>query len=104
MYDEGKGVAQNYQEALKWYRLAADQGNTIAQHNLGWSYYDGQGVSKNIEMAYYWWLIASANADAEDYGDFSENRDLAASELVDSVCIRIQNEARLWIEQRESEN
>ncbi len=26
MYGEGKGVAQDYAEAMKWYRLAADQG------------------------------------------------------------------------------
>ena len=27
MYDKGRGVAQDYAAALKWYRLAADQGN-----------------------------------------------------------------------------
>ena len=30
MYDDGRGVAQNDAEALKWYRLAADQGNANA--------------------------------------------------------------------------
>src|SRR5258705_8024788 len=31
MYDLGQGVAQNYPEAVKWYRLAADQGRDDAQ-------------------------------------------------------------------------
>jgi len=31
MYDSGEGVAQNFGEALKWYRLAATQGDDDAQ-------------------------------------------------------------------------
>jgi TPR repeat protein len=34
MYDHGWGVPQNYAEALKWYRLAADQGDVLAQNSL----------------------------------------------------------------------
>lgn len=33
-YDSGDGVPQDYEEAVKWYRLAADQGDTDAQNNL----------------------------------------------------------------------
>ena len=35
MYPFGKGVAQNHAEAIKWYRLAADQGNADGQYDLG---------------------------------------------------------------------
>ena len=35
LYDEGKGVPQDYTEAAKWYRRAAEQGNKAARHNLG---------------------------------------------------------------------
>ena len=35
VYDEGRGVARDYKEAAKWYRLAAEQGNISAQVNLG---------------------------------------------------------------------
>ena len=31
MYAKGKGVPKNDAEAVKWYRLAAEQGYTIAQ-------------------------------------------------------------------------
>ena len=30
MYYEGIGVPQDYSEAVKWYRLAAEQGNALA--------------------------------------------------------------------------
>ena len=33
-YDLGSGVGQDYDEAVKWYRLAAEQGHTEAQKAL----------------------------------------------------------------------
>ena len=44
MYDEGKGVPQDRAEAARWYQLAADQGFTEAQYNLGVTYDEGEGV------------------------------------------------------------
>ena len=41
MYANGHGVPQDYAEALKWYRLAADQGHANALLKLGLVY--GQG-------------------------------------------------------------
>jgi TPR repeat protein len=35
MYYEGEGVTQNHAEAVKWYRLAAEQGHFGAQFTLG---------------------------------------------------------------------
>src|ERR1035438_5254339 len=34
MYYQGQGVPQDYKEAMRWYRLAADQGDADAQFNL----------------------------------------------------------------------
>ncbi len=34
LYGKGKGVEQNDEEAIKWYRLAAEQGNEEAQKAL----------------------------------------------------------------------
>ena len=36
MYDNGKGVPQDYQEAVNWYRLAAEQDYSSAQHNIAY--------------------------------------------------------------------
>ena len=34
----GQGVPQDYAEAVKWYRKAAEQGDVNAQHNIGLMY------------------------------------------------------------------
>ena len=35
MYVNGQGVVQDYVEAVKWYRLAAEQGNVNAIKDMG---------------------------------------------------------------------
>jgi hypothetical protein len=34
MYHDGEGVLQDYAEAMKWFRKAADQGDAEAQYAL----------------------------------------------------------------------
>ena len=43
----GQGVPQDYEEAIKWYRLAAEQGYASAQYNLGVMYDNGDGVPQD---------------------------------------------------------
>ncbi len=64
MYEYGTSVAQNYQEAVKWYRLAAEQGNAISQTNLGRMYERGVGVAKNYQEAVKWYRLAAEQGDA----------------------------------------
>jgi TPR repeat protein len=63
--DVGKGMAaydkQDYAIALKEFKEFADQGDALAQFNLGNMYREGRGVVKNMKTAYFWRLIASAN-------------------------------------------
>ncbi|MEP1198257.1 tetratricopeptide repeat protein [Tateyamaria sp.] len=47
MYDNGRGVPQDYADAAKWYRLAAEQGDADAQFSLSTLYDNGQGVGKD---------------------------------------------------------
>ena len=61
MYTNGEGVPQDDVEAVKWYRLAADQGNAKAQFNLGVRYANGKGVPRNYVLAYAWINIVAAN-------------------------------------------
>ena len=49
MCDPGKGLAQNQVKAVKWYRLAAEQGDAQAQCNFGLMYENGTGVTQNHE-------------------------------------------------------
>ncbi|MCX6926327.1 MAG: tetratricopeptide repeat protein, partial [Verrucomicrobia bacterium] len=49
----------------KWYRKAADQGNAIAQFNLGGCYYGGEGVPKDYIEAVKWYRKAADQGDAD---------------------------------------
>ena len=44
MYRDGKGVAQDDAEAVRWFRRAAEQGYARAQQDLASAYYFGRGV------------------------------------------------------------
>ena len=55
MYENGRGVAQDYKEAVKWYRKAAMQGYADAQYNLGVRYANGEGVEQDDKEAVMWY-------------------------------------------------
>jgi hypothetical protein len=59
MYAEGLGVPQDYAEAAKWYRMAADMGEAAAQLNLGVMYEHGQGVPQDYKEAEKWYRMAA---------------------------------------------
>ena len=40
-------MRKSYAEAMKWYWLAADQGDADAQYNLGVMYVTGQGIPQD---------------------------------------------------------
>ena len=46
LYHNGEGVPRDYAEAMKWGRLAADQGLADAQLSVGFMYAEGQGAPK----------------------------------------------------------
>jgi hypothetical protein len=60
MYANGQGVARNDAEAVKWFTLAAEQENAVAQYNLGTFYHFGRGVTKNEAEAVKWYMQAAA--------------------------------------------
>ena len=59
MYDRGRDVPENTAEALRWYRLAAEQGHVGAQNNLGVMYDEGRGVSEDDRAAVNWYRTAA---------------------------------------------
>ena len=48
-------------EAVRWYRLAAEQGHAGAQFNLGVMYFGGRGVLKDFVLAHMWLNIVGTN-------------------------------------------
>ena len=59
MYYKGQGVPRDDKTAMKWYRLAAEQGLADAQYNLGTMYRKGQGVPQDDKTAVKWWRLAA---------------------------------------------
>jgi TPR repeat protein len=58
-------VAQDYAQAVRWYREAASRGHIQAQFNLGIMYFEGKGVEKELRSAYYWLAVASEQGDED---------------------------------------
>ncbi len=53
-YYYGKGVPQDYADAVRWYRRAADQGDAKAQYGLASTYYNGKGIPQDYAEAVRW--------------------------------------------------
>ena len=60
-YRDGKGVARDPIEAVKWYRKSALQGNFKALFMMGNSYLYGEGVEVDKVEAIAYWELASPN-------------------------------------------
>jgi len=53
-YTSGDGVKQDYAEAVRWWRMAAEQGKADAQSSLGYMYDQGNGVQQDYAQAVRW--------------------------------------------------
>ena len=65
MYDDGHGVPQDYNKAMRWYGKAADKGNAEAQCNLGSMYVKGHGVPQDYNKASMWYEMAASKGNAK---------------------------------------
>jgi TPR repeat protein len=59
MYAKGRGVPQDFAQAVAWYRKAAEQGDPYAQFWLGVMYAKGRGVPQDFAQAVAWWRKAA---------------------------------------------
>jgi TPR repeat protein len=99
VYDDGDGVPQDYAEALKWYRKAADQGNASAQFNLGKMYDNGQGVPQDYVQAHLWLNLAASqfSASEKEKRDHAiKYRNLVTSKMTPAQIGEAQKLAREW--------
>lgn len=87
-FERGQGAPQDYAEAddyaeaVKWYRKAADQGNAYGQVNLSTMLYAGNEISApyNVEQAKSYWKKVINSTPSTD-----QNHKLASAGL---QCIR----------------
>lgn len=55
----------DFAEAAKWFRKAAEQGDPMGQGMLGWLYATGRGVDKDLKSAVEWFRKGAAQGNAE---------------------------------------
>jgi TPR repeat protein len=58
IYMYGEGVPKDFDEAAKWFRLAAEQHHRRAQFMLGVLYWSGDGVIQDFDKAVKWFRLA----------------------------------------------
>jgi TPR repeat protein len=59
IYDTGKGVGQDFGQAIEWYRQAAIAGNAFAAFDLGALYDAGRGTARDAGEALHWYRAAA---------------------------------------------
>ena len=52
-------------EAVKWFRKAAEQNDSVAQYDMGSCCVNGNGTAKDYVEAYKWFNLASAQGDGD---------------------------------------
>jgi TPR repeat protein len=75
---------------VKWYRLAAEQGDVDAQNNLGVMYVKGTGINQDYILARMWFNLAANNGDI----NAKENLDKMAKEMKPSQIANAQRMAQ----------
>ena len=102
MYDEGDGVIEDNEEAIRLYGKAAKLGHDLSQNNLGVLYSAGDGVKKNFILAYMWYLVS---ADSENDLAKENQKDLRSSlsrkqrkeaEQMAEICIKSDYQDCNW--------
>ena len=85
-------MVRDADEAVRWLRKAAEQGNADAQNNLGGLYFSDKDVAQNDEEAYFWLTVASNSGDKR----FAAMRDHIAGLLTPQQISDSQKRARDW--------
>ncbi len=108
LYAEGQGVAQNDEQAIKWFAKAAEKGITEAQFHLAQCYEYGIGVGTDICLAneYYEAIAETDFVDTETqyrlakifmYGGVEKNYSVGMKWLIRAVQAN-HAEACQWLE------
>lgn len=111
LYWTGKGVKQDYAEAVRWFRDAAEAGNVEAMVVLGWVYYRGLGegkiVAANLKQSRKYYQLAVDNGDDRAYYWLGvvcyELKDYETAMASFKKAARIRPDSALFIDKSDSE-
>src|ERR1039458_9166562 len=92
------GVPHNYVEGAKWFRRAAEQGDTDGQRNIGAMYAYGDGVPQDYVEAYKWSNLAAAHGDTTA----NENRDYIARFMIPEQVAEAQRRSEAFVPRKET--
>ena len=92
MYATGEGVPEDAAEAVRWHRLAAEQGLARAQSNLGIMYAKGEGVPEDAVNAYAWLSIAAA----QGYTNAKEAKELVTKLMTQAQITEAQKRSQKY--------
>ncbi len=94
-FEEGETAFKrgDYATALRRWGPLAEQGDTMAQSNLGVMYEFGLGVPRDFVQAYLWFSLAAAQGDAVA----QQNQDITASQMAPEQIAEAQRMAREWM-------
>ena len=109
MYANGEGVPEDDTEAVRWFRLAAEQGLVDSQTNLAVAYSLGRGILKNYVIAYAWFNVASASGDQQALegrslleGQMTPSQIAEAQQLSTEIFERIQGNQWSWKDEKDN--
>lgn len=93
----GPGVTGNLQQAISWYRRAADQGDFDSLVVLGMAYSEGVGVPQDYVEAHKFFNVAASRVKYADMrGDIMKRRDELAAKMTLTQVAEAQKLAREW--------
>lgn len=96
MYENGKGVPQNFVAAAAWYSCAAEQGEATAQYLLGLLYDKGHGVQKDVVLSQKWLILAAARASKQERDVYTRLRNAVATKMSPDQRALAQRLALEW--------
>ena len=102
-YFNGIGVLRDYDEGLKWYRKAAEQGNAMALHNLGLMWGKDSLLSpfpQDNVKAYMFFNLAAAKG----FEDSEARRNKIEKRMTKEQIAEGQKLTREWLERKAKEN
>ncbi len=128
-YAKGKGVPQDYEEAVKWYQKAAEQGDSFAQLMLGSAYGLGGFAPQDYEESVKWYRKAAEQGDShaqlmvgrayengtgvpQDYAEAyfwlnlagSKSRDNVVAKLTPAKVEEVKARCKEWLEDFQERN
>ena len=86
----GMDVAQDHQEAMKWFRKSAEQGNALAQWWMGYLYLTGEGVVQDHSEAAKWYRLAA------EQGNVNAQASIGAAYHLGNGLTKDSTEAAKW--------